>query len=167
MIADALDGKIDLIITKSVSRFARNTVDSLVTVRQLKEKGVEVYFEKENIYTLDSKGELLITIMSSLAQEESRSISENVTWGQRKRMADGKVSIPYGQFLGYEKGEDGLPKIVESEAKIVRMIFCLFYRRENPISNCQTPRQPGYSVACRKKDMAGCYGEKYSDQREI
>ena len=117
MIADALAGQIDLIITKSVSRFARNTVDSLVTVRQLKEKGVEVYFEKENIYTLDSKGELLITIMSSLAQEESRSISENVTWGQRKRMADGKVSLPYSQFLGYKKGEDGLPEIVESEAK--------------------------------------------------
>ncbi|MEI6887331.1 MAG: recombinase family protein, partial [bacterium] len=73
MVEDALNGKIDLIVTKSVSRFARNTVDSLVTVRKLKEKGVEVYFEKENIYTLDSKGELLITIMSSLAQEESRS----------------------------------------------------------------------------------------------
>ena len=72
MIEDALAGKIDLIITKSVSRFARNTVDSLTTVRKLKEKGVEVYFEKENIYTLDSKGELLITIMSSLAQEEDR-----------------------------------------------------------------------------------------------
>lgn len=126
MIKDALDGKIDLIITKSVSRFARNTVDTLTTVRQLKEKGVEVYFEKENIYTLDSKGELLITIMSSLAQEESRSISENVTWGQRKRMQDGKVSLPYGQFLGYEKGEDGLPKIVESQAKIVRLIYTLF-----------------------------------------
>ena len=74
MVQDALDGKIDLIVTKSVSRFARNTVDSLTTVRKLKEKGVEVYFQKENIYTLDSKGELLITIMSSLAQEESRSI---------------------------------------------------------------------------------------------
>lgn len=84
MVEDALDGKIDLIITKSVSRFARNTVDSLTTVRQLKEVGVEIYFEKENIWTLDSKGELLITIMSSLAQEESRSISENVTWGLRK-----------------------------------------------------------------------------------
>ena len=104
MVRDALDGKIDLIVTKSVSRFARNTVDSLVTVRKLKEKGVEVYFEKENIYTLDSKGELLITIMSSLAQEESRSISENVTWGQRKRFADGKVSLPYSHFLGYRKG---------------------------------------------------------------
>jgi len=126
MVKDALAGKIDLIVTKSVSRFARNTVDTLTTVRKLKEKGVEVYFEKENIYTLDSKGELLITIMSSLAQEESRSISENVTWGQRKRFADGKVSLPYKQFLGYEKGEDGFPKIVEKEARIVRLIYRLF-----------------------------------------
>ena len=100
MVEDALAGKIDLIVTKSVSRFARNTVDTLTTVRKLKERGVEVYFEKENIYTLDNKGELLITIMSSLAQEESRSISENVTWGHRKRMADGKVMMPYGLFLG-------------------------------------------------------------------
>ena len=123
MVSDALSGHIDLIVTKSVSRFARNTVDSLTTVRKLKEKSVEVWFEKENIFTLDSKGELLITIMSSLAQEESRSISENVTWGQRKRMADGKITLPYKQFLGYEKGEDGLPRIVEKEAVIVRRIF--------------------------------------------
>ena len=132
MVSDDLKGKIDLIVTKSVSRFARNTVDSLVTVRQLKEKGIEVYFEKENIYTLDSKGELLITIMSSLAQEESRSISENVTWGQRKRMADGKVSMPYKQFLGYEKGEDGLPKIVEKEAETVRLIYRMFLEGKTP-----------------------------------
>ena len=78
MVADALDGKIDLILTKSISRFARNTVDTLTTVRRLKEKNVEVYFEKENIYTLDAKGEVMITIMSSLAQEESRSISEKI-----------------------------------------------------------------------------------------
>ena len=123
MVQDALNGKIDLIVTKSVSRFARNTVDSLTTVRKLKDTGVEVYFEKENIWTLDSKGELLITIMSSLAQEESRSISENVTWGQRKRFADGKVSIPYGQFLGYRKGKDGLPEIVPEQAEIVRSIY--------------------------------------------
>ncbi len=90
------------------------------------EKGVEVYFEKENIYTLDSKDELLITIMSSLAQKESRSISENVTWGQRKRMADGKVSLPYSRFLGYRKGEDGLPEIVPDEAEIVRLIYRSF-----------------------------------------
>lgn len=126
MIADALNGKIDLIVTKSVSRFARNTVDSLTTVRNLKDKGVEVYFEKENIWTMDSKGEFLITIMSSIAQEESRSISENVTWGQRKRFADGKVSIPYKPFLGYKKGTDGLPEIVPEEAKIVRDIYRMF-----------------------------------------
>lgn len=126
MIADALDSKIDLIVTKSVSRFARNTVDSLTTVRKLKDKGVEVYFEKENIWTMDSKGELLITIMSSLAQEESRSISENVTWGQRKRFADGKVSMPYKQFLGYRKGADGLPEIIPEEAEIVRTIYRMF-----------------------------------------
>jgi DNA invertase Pin-like site-specific DNA recombinase len=132
MIRDALDGKIDLIITKSVSRFARNTVDTLTTVRKLKEKGIEVYFEKENIYTLDSKGELLITIMSSLAQEESRSISENVTWGMRKRFSDGKVSVPYKQFLGYEKGADGFPSIVEEEAEIVRLIYRLFLYGKSP-----------------------------------
>ena len=126
MIEDALAGQIDLIITKSVSRFARNTVDSLITVRKFKEKGIEVYFEKENIYTLDSKGELLITIMSSLAQEESRSISENITWGKRKFFADGKVYLPYKNFLGYEKGEDGLPKIVPDEADIIRLIYSMF-----------------------------------------
>ena len=126
MIADALAGKIDLIVTKSVSRFARNTVDSLTAVRKLKEHGTEVYFEKEGIYTFDSKGELLITIMSSLAQEESRSISENVTWGQRKRFADGKVSLPYKSFLGYRKGPDGLPEIVPEEAEIVQGIYKLF-----------------------------------------
>lgn len=112
LLNDCRNGKIDLIITKSVSRFARNTVDSLVTIRKLKEHNVEVYFEKENIYTFDGKGELLLTIMNSLAQEESRSISQNVTRGQRKRFADGKVSLPYKHFLGYEKGEDGIPKIV-------------------------------------------------------
>lgn len=126
MIRDAMDGKIDLIVTKSVSRFARNTVDSLVTIRKLKEKGVECYFEKENIYTFDGKGELLLTIMSSLAQEESRSISENVTWGQRKRFADGKVSVAYSHFLGFEKGEKDTLKVIPEQAKIVRLIYKLF-----------------------------------------
>lgn len=126
MVRDALDGKIDLIVTKSVSRFARNTVDSLVTIRKLKEKGVECYFEKENIFTFDGKGELLLTIMSSLAQEESRSISENVTWGQRKRFSDGKVSVGYSQFLGFDKGEDGNLKVVPEQAETVRLIYKMF-----------------------------------------
>ena len=126
MVQDALDGKIDLIITKSVSRFARNTVDSLTTVRKLKEKGVEIFFEKENIWTLDAKGELLITIMSSLAQEESRSISENTTWGIRKKFADGKVSLAYSNFLGYDKGPNGEFIINEEQAKVVRFIYKMF-----------------------------------------
>ena len=137
MVADALAGKIDLIVTKSVSRFARNTVDSLVTVRKLKEHHVEIYFEKENIFTFDSKGELLITIMSSLAQEESRSISENVTWGQRKRFADGKVTMPYKQFLGYERGEDGVPVINEKEAEVVRLIYKLFLQGKTATGICK------------------------------
>ena len=132
MISDALDGRIDLIVTKSVSRFARNTVDSLTTVRQLKEKGVEIYFEKENIWTLDSKGELLITIMSSLAQEESRSISENCTWGQRKRFADGKVTVPFNRFLGYDRGEDGNLVINPEQAATVRRIYSMFLKGMTP-----------------------------------
>lgn len=132
MVADALTGKIDLIVTKSVSRFARNTVDSLTTVRQLKEKGVEIYFEKENIWTLDSKGELLITIMSSLAQEESRSISENCTWGQRKRFADGKVTVPFKRFLGYDRGPDGNLVLNKDEAVIIRRIYSMFLQGMTP-----------------------------------
>ncbi len=167
MVQDALDGKIDLIVTKSVSRFARNTVDSLTTVRKLKDAGVEVYFEKENIWTLDSKGELLITIMSSLAQEESRSISENVTWGQRKRFADGKVSIPYGQFLGYRKGADGLPEIVPEEAEIVRTIYrmCIEGKSTNAIAKHLTqqgiPTPAGKQVWQRATVESILRNEKY------
>ena len=135
MVADALAGKIDLIITKSVSRFARNTVDSLSTIRELKEHGTECYFEKENIWTFDSKGELLITIMSSLAQEESRSISENVTWGQRRRMADGKVSFAYSRFLGLDKDKETGKIVVNPEqAETVRLIFRLFLGGMTPHS---------------------------------
>ena len=132
MVKDALDGKIDLIVTKSVSRFARNTVDSLSTIRKLKEHGTEVYFEKENIWTFDSKGELLITIMSSLAQEESRSISENCTWGQRKRFADGKVTVPFERFLGYDRGEDGNLVVNPEQAKVVKKIYRLFLQGYSP-----------------------------------
>lgn len=152
MIADALAGKIDLIITKSVSRFARNTVDSLQTIRKLKEHSVECYFEKEQIWTFDGKGELLITIMSSLAQEEARGISQNVTWGKRRSFEEGKVSMPYKNFLGYERGEDGKPKIVEEEAKIVRWIFDLYLQGKtiNVIANMLTelgiPTPGGKSV---------------------
>ncbi|MCK7662813.1 recombinase family protein [Corynebacterium sp. CCM 9185] len=122
MVTDAVACKIDLIITKYVSRFARNTVDSLTTVRQLKDAGVEVYFEKETIWTFDAKGELLITIMSSLVQEEARAISENVTWGHRKRFADGKVTVPFTNFLGYDRSEDGNLVVNPEQDATVRLI---------------------------------------------
>lgn len=126
MIADAKAGKINLILTKSISRFARNTVDTLQTVRDLKAIGVEVVFEKENIRTMDKQCEVLLTIMSSLAQEESRSISENVRWGQQRSMQEGNVAMAYGRFLGYRKGEDGKPEIVPAEAEIIKDIYRLF-----------------------------------------
>lgn len=133
MIADCEAGDIDLILTKSISRFARNTVDTITVIRKLKEKGIGVYFEKEAIFTLDSKGEFLLTLMSSLAQEESRSISENVCWGQRKRFADGKSSVAYSHFLGYDKGANKYEMVVnEEQAVVVRRLFFLFLQGYTP-----------------------------------
>ena len=151
MVADALDGRIDLIITKSVSRFARNTVDSLTTIRRLKENKVECYFEKENIWTFDSKGELLLTIMSSLAQEESRSISENVTWGQRKRFADGKVTVPFKRFLGYDRGGDGNLVINEEQAAVVRRIYGMFLQGRSPFAIAKALTEEGIPTPGGKK----------------
>ena len=151
MVADALEGRFDLIVTKSVSRFARNTVDSLTTVRKLKENGVEIFFEKENIWTFDSKGELLITIMSSLAQEESRSISENCVWGQRKRFADGKVSVPFGQFLGYDRGDDGNLVVNPKEAVIIRRIYGMFLQGMTPYGIATKLTDEGVLSPAKKK----------------
>lgn len=156
MISDAKAGKIDLIITKSVSRFARNTVDSLVAVRELKDLGIEIYFEKENIWTLDSKGELLITIMSSLAQEESRSISENVTWGQRKRFSDGKPSIPFSNVLGFERGEKGEIIVNKEQAEIVRKIFRMFLQGMSPYYIARQLTQEGIKSPMGKDKWTAC-----------
>ena len=162
MMQDALVGKIDLIITKSVSRFARNTVDTLTAIRRLKEHGVEVYFEEQNIYTLDGKGELLLTIMSSIAQEESRNISENVTWGIRKRFADGKVSMPYKRFMGYRRGDDGVPEIVEAEAQIVRGIFRRFL--EGATSTMIVKELNENDVPCPACKSRLCEGESEAEK---
>ena len=126
LVKDALDGNINLIVTKSISRFARNTVDTISTIRKLKREGVGVFFQKENIHTLDSKSEFVLTLMSSFAQEESRSISENCTWGQRKRFADGKVTILFARFLGYYRGKNRELVVNEKEARIVEYIYSLF-----------------------------------------
>ncbi|HCZ23294.1 MAG TPA: recombinase family protein, partial [Acholeplasmataceae bacterium] len=126
MIDDAKAGKIDLILVKSLSRFARNTVDCLSIIQELRTINVEVFFEKENISSSDSKVDFMMTIFSSIAQEEARNISENVKWGIRKRYKDGNIRINTSRFLGYDKDEKGKIVINSDEAKIVKMIFNLY-----------------------------------------
>ena len=123
MITACKRGHIDLIITKSLSRFARNTVDCLETVRLLKANGIGVYFEKENINTLTESSEFLITLFSGFAQAESESLSKNVAWGWRKSAEAGNVYFQYKRMLGYRKGADGQPEIVPEEAEIIRRIY--------------------------------------------
>ena len=125
MISDAIEGKFSLILTKSISRFGRNVVDSISTIRKLKEYGVECIFEKENIHTFDPKSSFILTIMTAMAENESMSISENVKWGIRQGFADGKIALPYGRFLGYVKGPDG-PEVVPEQAVVVQTIYRRF-----------------------------------------
>ena len=136
MVADALDGKIDLILTKSLSRFARNTVDALTTIRSLKAAGVAVYFQKEHINTMDSTGEFLITLMSSFAEEESRSISENVTWAVRHRYAQGIYHLP-GLLLGYQRSQDGEIQVNEAKGRVVRFIYLLALAGKSSTDICR------------------------------
>jgi DNA invertase Pin-like site-specific DNA recombinase len=132
MIADCENGMIDLIIVKSISRFARNTQDCLKYSRKLKNLGIGIIFEKENINTLEASGELLFTILSSLAQDESRNISENCKWGIRSKFQEGKPHINTYKFMGYDKNEDGRLIINEEQAKIVKRIFKEFLEGYNP-----------------------------------
>ena len=127
MLADCEEGKIDIILTKSISRFARNTVDLLETVRHLKDLGIEVRFEKEHIHSLSEDGELMLTLLASFAQEESRSISENVKWGVRKRFQSGEIGAANKHILGY-RYDDGLRKyvIIPEEAEAVRWMFQMY-----------------------------------------
>ena len=122
MIEDCRKGKINRILVKSISRFARNTVDTLHYIQELKELGVSVWFETQGIDTMTPNGEVLITILAALAEQESRTISTNVKWGYQKRFKDGKVTLNYKTFIGYDKvGKEYV--VVEDEAKIVRKVF--------------------------------------------
>jgi len=123
MIDECMAGNIDMIITKSISRFARNTLDCLKYIRQLKDKNIPVYFEKENINTMDSKGEVLLTIMASLAQQESQSLSQNVKLGLQYRYQQGEIQVNCARFLGYTKDENKRLVIVPEEAEIVKRIY--------------------------------------------
>ena len=126
MIRKCRQKKIDLILTKSISRFARNTVDSLNYIRALKELGIAVIFEEQNINTLDAENEMLITILSAFSQAESENMSGNIKWGIRQAMREGKVTIHYKYLYGYEKGENNRPKIVPEQAEVVRDIYNQF-----------------------------------------
>lgn len=130
MINDCIKGKIDLIITKSVSRFARNTVECLEYVRMLKNRGIGILFEEQKIDTLKSDSELYLVIYAGFAQSESESMSKNITWSFRKNFENGKVNFCYKKMLGYRRGENGEPEIVEEEAEIVREIFRRFLQGE-------------------------------------
>lgn len=140
MINDCYHGKIDYIITKSVSRFARNTIECLEYVRKLKAMGIGIYFEEQNIDTLKSDSELYLVIFAGFAQSESESISKNVTWSFRKNFEEGKATFIYGRWLGYQKGEDGEPEIVPHEARIVEEVFERFLAGETPQSIADTLR---------------------------
>lgn len=123
MIDEAMAGKIDMIVTKSISRFARNTLDCLKYIRQLKGHNIPVYFEKENINTMDAKGEVLLTIMASLAQQESQSLSQNVKLGFQYRYQQGQITVNHNRFLGYTKDEEGQLIVDPDEAEVIKRIF--------------------------------------------
>lgn len=117
------DVKMDLILTKSISRFARNTLDTIQYTRMLRAMGIGIYFEKENINTLDMDSEMLITMLGAFAQAESESISRNVAWGKRKAIRDGKVSVNFNLLYGYYLREDGSPAFHSDKAEVVQYIY--------------------------------------------
>lgn len=123
MISLCRRGKIDMVLTKSISRFARNTVDCLAYIRELKELGIPVIFEKENINTMTTDSEIVITMLGGFAQAESESISQNVRWGLRQSFKQGKVTFQYKRMYGYERGEDNQPRVIPEQAAVVRRVF--------------------------------------------
>ena len=132
MIDECMAGHIDMIITKSIRRFARNTLDCLKYIRQLKEKNIPVFFEKENINTMDTKGEVLLTIMASLVQQESESLSKNVKMGLQFRYQNGEVQVNHNRFLGYTKDENGHLIIELEGAMLVRRIYREYLEGKSP-----------------------------------
>ena len=150
MIKDCLSGKIDYIITKSVSRFARNTVECLEYVRMLKARNIGILFEEQNIDTLKCDSELYLVIYAGFAQSESESMSKNITWAFRKNFEEGKVVINYKRMIGYRKGEDGKPEIVPEEAEIVRNIFDWFLSGKTPREIVEMLLADGIQTKCGK-----------------
>ena len=154
MYRDCKKGKIDMIITKSISRFARNTLDSIGYVRKLKAMGVGVIFEKENINTLEENSEVVLTILASLAQEELNSLSQNVKMGKRMAMQEGKVFFQYSQLYAYQKGADGQPEIIPEEAEIVKQIYASYLAGESTASIVKSLNNAGIPSPQKKGGWA-------------
>ena len=150
MIGECMAGNIDLIVTKSISRFARNTLDCLKYIRELKEKNIPVFFEKENINTMDSKGEVLLTIMASLAQQESQSLSQNVKLGLQYRYQNGEVQVNHNRFLGYTKDEDGHLIIEPVEAEVVKRIYREYLEGASLLQICRSLKADSILTAANK-----------------
>lgn len=151
MIDDCMSGKIDMIITKSISRFARNTLDCLQYIRQLKERNISVFFEKENINTMEARGELLLTIMASLAQQESQSLSQNVKLGLQFRYQAGKIQINHNRFLGYTKDENGNLIIEPNEAVTIKRIYREYLEGSSLLDICKSLMADGILTGARKE----------------
>ena len=150
LILDCRAGKVDIVITKSISRFARNTKDCLDYMRELRSLGIPIIFEKENINSMEAGGELLFTILSSLAQDESRNISENCKWGIRSKFKNGELHLNTYKFLGYDKDGNGKLVINEDQAKTVRRIYKEFLEGKNPQEIAKTLEDEG---------IPGCIGQ--------
>lgn len=151
MIEDCMVGKIDMVITKSISRFARNTLDCLKYIRQLKDKNIAVFFEKEAINTMDAKGEVLLTIMASLAQQESQSLSQNVKLGLQYRYQQGLVQVNHNRFMGYTKDEDGHLIIEPTEAEVVKRIYREYLEGSSLLQIGRGLEEDGILTAAGKK----------------
>ena len=151
LIEDCLAGKVDYIVTKSVSRFARNTAECLEYVRMLKARKIGIYFEEQNIDTLKCDSELYLVIYAGFAQSESESMSKNITWAFRKNFENGKVPFNYSRLVGYRKGADGEPEIIPEEAEIIRKIFALFLEGQTPKRICDRLLADGIETKCGKQ----------------
>lgn len=165
MIDDCEAGNIDMIITKSISRFARNTLDCLKYIRQLKDKNIPVFFEKESINTMDAKGEVLITIMASLAQQESQSLSQNVKLGLQFRYQNGQVQVNHNHFLGYTKDADGNLIIDPEQAEVVKRIYREYLGATRWIGLRKDWKQTAFSPVQAKQNGGPAPSTKSSETR--
>ena len=165
MIEECHAGNIDMIITKSISRFARNTLDCLKYIRELKDLNIPVFFEKESINTMDAKGEVLLTIMASLAQQESQSLSQNVKLGIQYRYQQGKVQINHNRFLGYTKDADGNLVIEPEQAEIVRRIYREYLQGLSMDKIAAGLEADGFSPARAKQNGTPAPSTRFSETR--